>query len=158
MAAVKSCKHYLRRVLPNANLTFEEFATLLCEIESILNSRPLTPMSDDPSDLSVLTPSHFLVGNQGRTIPERILTDIPNNRLSRWQLVQTIRQHFWNRWYKDYIHQLQQRSHHRQPRGIALEVGQLVLLKEDNLPSYKWRLGRILHVHPGATMVDTIDK
>lgn len=42
---------------------FEECYTLLVKIEAILNSRSLTPYSSDSQDLSVLTPSHCLVGD-----------------------------------------------------------------------------------------------
>uniref|UniRef100_A0A182WYE9 DUF5641 domain-containing protein n=1 Tax=Anopheles quadriannulatus TaxID=34691 RepID=A0A182WYE9_ANOQN len=35
--------------------------TLLAEIECCLNSRPLTPMTEDLSDAAALTPGHFLV-------------------------------------------------------------------------------------------------
>lgn len=41
---------------------FEELSTLLSLIESILNSRPLYLISNDPNDLSALTPARFLIG------------------------------------------------------------------------------------------------
>ena len=68
-------------------LTYEEFSTLLAEIEGILNSRPLCPLSDDPEDLDALTPGHFLIGEPINSFPEPSLKSEPVNRLSRWQLV-----------------------------------------------------------------------
>lgn len=61
-AAVRSTKHFLVRIMGNQVLTLEELSTVLYRIESALNSRPLTPSSNDPNDLECLTPGHFLIG------------------------------------------------------------------------------------------------
>ncbi|KMQ83026.1 hypothetical protein RF55_21149 [Lasius niger] len=61
-AGVKATKHHLRRVLGEQLLTYEKLATLLCQVEACLNSLPLHPLSSDPSDLTALTPGHFLIG------------------------------------------------------------------------------------------------
>jgi len=50
-----------KTVANNASLTFEEFYTLITEIEAILNSRSLIPISTDPNDLIPLTSAHFLI-------------------------------------------------------------------------------------------------
>ena len=55
-------QRYLRKILHNHQLTYEELNTVINEIEAILNSRPITPMSNDPKDLQPLTPGHFLIG------------------------------------------------------------------------------------------------
>ncbi|GFV39406.1 pro-Pol polyprotein [Trichonephila clavipes] len=61
-AGVKAFKFHLKRVVGNAHLTLEEFITILCEIEAVLNSRPLTPLTSNFDDFETLTPGHFLVG------------------------------------------------------------------------------------------------
>jgi len=107
---LKSFKHHLRRVAKDTLFTFEEFNTLIIEIKTILNSRPLTPLSPDPDDLSSLTPSHFLIGGPASSIPERDFTNIPINRISAWQHIQKVKRDFWNRWNKEYLNELTQRT------------------------------------------------
>ncbi|XP_046681453.1 uncharacterized protein LOC124368223 [Homalodisca vitripennis] len=148
-AAVRSVKHHLKRVVANASLTFEEFYTTLTMIEACLNSRPLTPLSTDPNDLSPLTPGHFLTGDALTALPEPNICYIQLNRLSHWQRTQQIAQHFWTRWSKEYLSLLQQRPKWRS-EAANIQLNQLVLLKEDNLPPLKWVTGRVVAVHPGA--------
>ncbi|XP_015188448.1 PREDICTED: uncharacterized protein LOC107072770 [Polistes dominula] len=87
-AVVKSLKVHLRRSVGDTLLTYEETSTLLAQIEAILNSRPLEPLSDDPEDTSVLTPGHFLIGTVLNAVPEGSILDISASRLSRWQFIQ----------------------------------------------------------------------
>lgn len=105
VAADKSMKH-LRRLASNAKMTFEVFQILLCQIEAILNSRPLYPLSSDANDESALTPGHFIIGDALRSISEPSLAHLPLNRLSWWQLIQSLKQHFWKRWQKECLHEL----------------------------------------------------
>ncbi|GFX95068.1 integrase catalytic domain-containing protein [Trichonephila clavipes] len=60
-AAIKSCKYHLKRVVNGINLTYEELLTFTVQIEGILNSRPLCPLSNNDDDFQVLTPAHFLI-------------------------------------------------------------------------------------------------
>ena len=85
-AAVKSFKFHFIRVAGNTLLTYEQLHTYVVEIEAILNSRPLTPLSSDPNDLLPLTPGHFLVGSSMTSLPQKDLRNIPEHRLSCWQL------------------------------------------------------------------------
>ncbi|XP_061726239.1 uncharacterized protein LOC133531837 [Cydia pomonella] len=147
-SAVKSVKHHLRRVLGLTHLTFEEMATCLSQVEAILNSRPLTPLSDDPSDLIPLTPSHFLIGRSLTAVPHRQVSSQNISSLQRFQRIEVLKQHFWNRFSSEYIFSLQQRTKWRSSRG-RLEVGTMVVVKENNQPPLMWLMGRIVNVLPG---------
>lgn len=147
-AGVKSMKTHLRRVVGETKLLFEELLTVINQIESVLNSRPISPMSSDGSDLEPLTPGHFLVGRPLTNIVEPQLIDVYDNRLSRWQLTTKFVQQIWKRWHSDYLNQLQQR-HKWQFNKINVKPNTMVLIKEDNLPPLKWLLGRIEEVVTG---------
>jgi hypothetical protein len=148
-AAVKSTKFHLIRILGSALLTYDEMNTCLSQIESILNSRPLTPLSTDPNDLQPLTPSHFLIGEPLTSFPQENLTNLRQNRLSRYQLVTQLVQHFWQRWNREYLSTLQQRTKWQQEHPQVMKRNAVVVIHEDNTPPFKWPLGLIVDVHPG---------
>ena len=87
-AGVKSMKFHLHRVVGNAKLTCEKFYALLCQVEAVLNSIPLCPLSNGPDNLQVLTPGHFLIGTSLLALPDYHLIDLSSNCLSRWSHVQ----------------------------------------------------------------------
>ncbi|XP_043473410.1 uncharacterized protein LOC122505692 [Leptopilina heterotoma] len=147
-AGVKSFKHHLKRIC-NELVTFEQFNTLIIEIEAILNSRPLTPISTDPNDLIALTPGHFLTGNSLMSLPEPNFEQTAINRLSTWELIQKKQQEFWKRWHKEYINEQNLRS--KWNKGShEIKKDTLVILREDNLPPRQWSLGRIIETYPGS--------
>ncbi|GFS98150.1 integrase catalytic domain-containing protein [Trichonephila clavipes] len=148
-AGVKSFKHHLYRTLVNSKITFEEFETIIIQIEGILNSRPLVPLSDNINEYEVLTPGHFIIGRPISAIPEPAILDISDNRLSRWQYTTKCVQILWKRWKNDYLNHLQQRNKWQfEKNNVA--VGCLVLLKENDLPPCKWAMARILEVIYGT--------
>ena len=59
---VRSAKEVLSGLMENRVLTDDQLYTLLTEVESILNSRPITHLSNNPDDLDPLTPNHILLG------------------------------------------------------------------------------------------------
>ena len=148
-AGVKSCKYHLKRVMGNTLFTFEELSTALTQIEACLNSRPLSAMSSDPMDLQPRTPAHFLIGESLTSLPDVDVTEISTNRLDRWQLIQRTLQGFWKRWATEYINTLQSRTKWQTPQE-SLKIDDLVIVREDNLPPLKWKLGRVVELHPGT--------
>lgn len=128
-AGVKSSKYHLKRVAGNARFTFEEMTTLLVQIESILNSRPLYPLSNDPNDLLPLTPAHFLVGKPLIDMPDPDLRHVPENRLSVYQKIQQVKKHFWAKWSKEYVAELQVRVKWQKTQS-QLHLGDSVLVKD----------------------------
>ncbi|XP_030767504.1 uncharacterized protein LOC115891219 [Sitophilus oryzae] len=142
-------KSHLYRTIGSQILTYEEFSTILTQIEAVLNSRPLSVISADPNDLQPLTPGHFLT-LEPLTIgfPEPDLTSIPLNRLSRWQLIQRMHTDFWKRWSQEYVHLMQERHKWTEPTP-EIKLNSLVLIKHETESPLSWELGRVIKLHPG---------
>ena len=68
---VKSVKTPLKKIFAKAMLDAEQLTTILAEIEAQLNSRPLTYLSADPGDYSVITPAQILIGRNLQASPAK---------------------------------------------------------------------------------------
>lgn len=148
-SSIKLVKSHITRVIGERILTFEEFSTITNQIEAIVNSRPISPLSNDPFDLLPLTPAHFLIGRPLIALPEEDLTTVPENRLTTFRRLQQTVQHFWKAWKRDYVNQLQTRQKWKTSTKASPQEGMLVLLVEENDPPNTWRMGRITHLWPG---------
>lgn len=96
----------------------------------------------------MLTSGHFLVGSPLKAVPSPSVGDININRLTRWQAIQRMYERFWKVWSSDYLNSLQQRKKWQSSQS-NIHVGDLVLLKNPNLPPTKWEMGRVVLCHPG---------
>ncbi|XP_055589653.1 uncharacterized protein LOC129741866 [Uranotaenia lowii] len=148
-AAVRSAKKHLLKVLGENAVSFEDMITLLVQVENCLNSRPITALTDDPGNLQPLTPGHFLIGEPFQQLSERDYSEVPMNRLNQSQVIQKKLQHFWDRWRTEYLTQLQGR-YKRWKSPVEITVGKLVIIKDDNLPPCRWKMGRVEKLHPGC--------
>ncbi|KAJ8952302.1 hypothetical protein NQ317_017615, partial [Molorchus minor] len=87
-------------------------------------------------------------------VPERLnekrdTSEVPTNRLNLYERLQQIVQHFWRRWSAEYLTSIQQRTKWRR-RVPELNVGDLVVIRDDNSPPLCWKIGRITTLLPGA--------
>lgn len=145
-AAVRSTKRLMFRTMGSHNFTYEEFTTILCRIEAVLNSRPFTPAS---TDLEYLTPGHFLIGQPLLAVPPRSSLDPGRSCLNRWKLLDQCHQAFWHRLSIEYLHTLQERSKWTTQRP-NVSVNDMVVIRESQVPPLEWRLGRITEVIPSS--------
>ncbi|GFX65010.1 integrase catalytic domain-containing protein [Trichonephila clavipes] len=147
-ANIKSLKFHFKRVAGNSKFSYEELLTLITQIEAILNSRPLTQLSSHVDDLEVLTPAHFLIGRPITAIVEPSLLQCESNRFNVWQRKTKSVQTIWKRWSLSYLNSLQQRK-----KWIVnkenLKLGDMVLIREENLPPCKWLLVRVVKIYMG---------
>ncbi|XP_043494154.1 uncharacterized protein LOC122519056 [Polistes fuscatus] len=118
------------------------------QVKAVLNSRPLSSLSEDPDDIRALTPGHFIRGEALTTIPEPALIDISDSRLSHFQRIQERFQQFWRRWSTECL-QAHQTTSKWQTSQNDIRKGSLVLITDERLPPSKWPLTRVIQLHPG---------
>ncbi|GBM89625.1 hypothetical protein AVEN_270736-1 [Araneus ventricosus] len=137
------------------SLSIKELETVFSEIEAIINSRPIAYLYNEPSEPSPLTPSHFLVGKRLMSLPvvQPKIEELSINRNSlekRFKYQQTLMNHFWNRWRKEYLLDLRSAYISTQPgKIISFKVNDIVLINDERYPRNMWMMGRILELCSG---------
>jgi hypothetical protein len=148
-AGVKSFKAHFKKIASGFRYTFEEMSTLLCRIESCLNSRPLCVNSENSIDYTALTPGHFLIGAPLLSPAEVVCDEQPISVVNRWRKLKALTQAFALRWKEEYLKELHKRTKWRDPnRNITID--DIVVIRCENLPPTEWRLGRVHQLHPGS--------
>ena len=144
-AMVKCCKQSLRKVLHGALLTSEEMRTIFSEVEALVNSRPISALKDEA--LTPITPAELLIGRPLRALPDYDDKMENINYPEMWQRRKMLLQHFWNRWSRDYLSELSPTKKWRQKDERALNVGDVVLLRDPDCIKNSWRIARIMETY-----------
>lgn len=83
---------------------------------------------------------------------------VPEYRLRKWEKLQSMVQHYWARWQREYLTELQVRTKWKLNCNHMLKIGTLVLIRNDNASSLHWELGRIVQLYPGKDGVVRVVK
>ncbi|GFY14740.1 integrase catalytic domain-containing protein [Trichonephila clavipes] len=135
-----------KRTLGRSVLKYDELYTVLCDCESIINCRPLTYVSENPEELIPLTPSMFLISNKNSNIED--IEELNSNSLNKRikylsKLLKDLRQRFRN----EYLSQLIQKHNEKESRDP--QIGEVVLVGDDNKKRLFWALAKIIELIPG---------
>lgn len=146
---IRTVRKVLRSILKEQLVNDEGLLTLMCEVESVLNDRPLTTVTDDPTDLEPLTPNHLLLMKKKPGLPPGLFRKEDSYSRRRWKQVQYLADLFWKRWVREYLPMLQERQRWTQVRR-NVTVGDIVMVVDESAPRSSWMLGRVLRVIPDA--------
>lgn len=149
---IRTIRSVLTSILEQSatQLDCSSLRTFLYEVMAVVNSRPLTTdCLNDSSSPEPLTPNHIL------TMKSTILAPPPGRFVKedlylrkRWRRVQLLSNHFWTRWKKEYLLNLQQRQKWTKDQRNA-KINDIVLLQEDTTPRNQWRMAKVVEVYPG---------
>ncbi|XP_076810887.1 uncharacterized protein LOC143453439 [Clavelina lepadiformis] len=143
---IRTVRKILRSIAGERVFDEESLVTFMSEVESIINNRPLTPVSDDPDDLSALTPMSILAGSLEPSLPPDEFLKADGYRRS-WRFAQLLADQFWQQWIKDYLPLLQQRQKWLQPIP-NFKTGDLVLMVDETKKRGHWPKARVEETYP----------
>ena len=122
----------------------------MTEVEAIVNSRPLTLQDLNDPECLPLTPSHLLTMKSKVILPPPgVFQKADMYCRRRWRAVQFLANTFWERWRKEYLSSLQMRSKWTSIRR-NFEIGDVVLIKDEDITRNKWPMGIISQTFPSA--------
>ena len=128
--------------LPTRHLTHDVLSTLMAEITAIINNRPLVPVSSDPTVPEILTPATILSMKTTPTVAPPGSFNQRDLYASQWRQVQHLANTFWSRWKKEFLPLLQPRRKW-QKKSPNIKEGDLVLMRDQQVPRNKWPLARV---------------
>ena len=146
---VQLVKRCLRKILLKARVTLDELNTIVIEVESILNDRPLTYVDSELCE-ETLTPNHLNYGRRLNVNQSGAEQCCDCDVTVRYKYVNEIMNHFWKRFSSEYLTELRERHKHvtkRQSKEL-IKLNDVVLIKEDKLPRSKWRMAVVMKLEP----------
>ncbi|GFY54957.1 integrase catalytic domain-containing protein [Trichonephila inaurata madagascariensis] len=138
--------------------THEELETVLCEIETVLNSRPITYIDSDSTENFPLTPSHFLLGRRLTSLPAVKLSTVDcvvdkKVLLKRFNYRERLLNNFWRQWRKDYLLNLKSAHFANLTKETEFKINDIVLIHDDRLPRSLWKLGKVIETFTGRDKI-----
>ncbi|XP_077864622.1 uncharacterized protein LOC144350237 [Saccoglossus kowalevskii] len=151
-------KSTLKKVLGKACVTFDELQTILTEVESVINDRPLTHIASHADDLVPLTPSRLMIGRNVYSLPydaSNHLSDpialTHHNVNLRFEHLAKLQRQFGKRWSAEYHTALRER-HTPTAGGVknnTIKVGDIVLVHSDVEKRVNWHMAKVTRLLPG---------
>ena len=114
-----------------------------------LNARPLTAVSDDPEDLTALTPNEFLLGRENASAPFMPFSERYNDLKKSFKTAQAYDDMIWKKWTRESLPQCNERSKWSKEHVRNLKTGELVWLVDDSVKQCEYKLGRIFEIYSG---------
>lgn len=145
---IRTIKEVLAKMLWEFGMRLDDeiLHTLLCEVELVMNSRPLTRLSADPTDPPPITANQILTMRTDLArAPPGAFGDVDLYSRKRWRRVQYLADIFWSRWKREYLAKLQVRQKWTRETRI-FKVGDIVAIKESELARGEWLIGRVVDV------------
>ncbi|XP_006823655.1 uncharacterized protein LOC102809203 [Saccoglossus kowalevskii] len=138
----------------------DEMNTILCEIETTINNRPITYVYGDDAEATPLTPAHLLHGRTLNTLPH-VTIDMEERIDPTYETKETLHKRatklsetmdrLWKKWELEYLSALRERHERQKPGKLtnAIKSGDVVLVHSDNKKRTLWDLAVVESIITG---------
>lgn len=148
---IKSLKKILQLLFHEQTLDDEGLSTVFCEVEAIMNDRPLITVSNVSNDLEPLTPNHLLHMKHNLVIRPGIFEKSDTYLRRRWKQVQHISNLLWKWWIREYPPSIQEQMRTKWTSTKRnFQPNDLVIIVDEKAPRNSWLLGRIVKTFPDS--------
>ena len=147
---MSSIKAPLKKILKNSLLDVDEMNTVLHEVSAMVNSRPLTRVTEDVTELEYLTPSKFLIGRQTMYIQTEDKT-LKKSKPSEIRIRRRLQNQYLRQIWKEFIVKYLPNLSYKNPKTpiTKLQVGQLIQVLDHSIPRQIWKTGIIKKLFHG---------
>ncbi|XP_015747609.1 PREDICTED: uncharacterized protein LOC107327381 [Acropora digitifera] len=145
---IQTAKRVLKALLKEQVVTDEVLSTVMAEVLTIVNSRPLTRNSDSVSDDEPISPNQLLHLRPTPSLPPGVFVKGDLYCKRAWKQAQYLTGVFWRRWSNEYLPTLMERRKWRKPKE-NIKSGDLVLLADKNYPWGEWPIARVVETVVG---------
>ena len=142
-------KQVLYKIAGSSKLTRSELESLLLDIETTLNNRPLSYVEDD-DELPVLTPNSIIFGGDNFSPEEEAEAIEETDLRKRAKYLRKCKERVWKRWTDEYVKALRETHNHKHGcTEMQLSVGDVVIIKGDERNRGEWKMGIVEELHRG---------
>ena len=143
---VKSVKTALNKIVKGKLLWEKDYRTIFAEITACINSRPLWPTSEGDVEGPPITCEDMLRPTGLPRDPAAL--NVSCDPRKRYQQIQDIVNEWWKLWMLHFAPNLQARNKWFKIRA-NLEIGDIVLIIDSEIPRGKWKIAIVRNVYPG---------
>ena len=149
---VHSVKRSLKKMVGRARLSYDELVTILVKTETVINTRPLTYKYDDTEGVTYLsTPCQLKKGRKVKLSPNKSHFQMGSTQetlTKRSKYYPRLLDEFAKRWKKEYLPTLREVKNRNQSKATVLSIGELVIVKNEQIKFLFWKIGSVLELVP----------
>ena len=144
---IRSMKKCLKKLLGRSKVGYEQLQTLLAEIQTLLNNRPLTFLYDEPAE-EVLTPNHLLFGRKINLENISKSSSFNKEDLNKCsQHLHNLLEHFKNRWRTEYLTELRENQNCKvKDHEREIKEGYVVIIHDDKKSGALWSVAKVENI------------